>query len=51
MYRKLNIDEYTRQEIEQHFQEATKILDALNVTEKLKEELRGLALGMVGRNK
>ncbi|MCK9423570.1 MAG: polyprenyl synthetase family protein [Bacteroidales bacterium] len=51
IYQKLRIDEYTRQEIELHFQQATRILDTLNVKEEFKEEIRGLSLGMVGRNK
>lgn len=51
IYQKLRIDEYTRQEIELHFQRATRMFDALNVAESFKQEIRGLALGMVGRNK
>ncbi len=51
LYENLKIDQYTRQEIESHFQKATVILDGLSVAEENKEEIRSLALGMVGRNR
>ena len=51
LYQKLKIDQHTRQEIESHFQKATVILDGLSVAEENKEEIRSLALGMVGRNR
>lgn len=49
LYQKFRIDESMRHEIEIHFQEATKILDSLEIEERRKTELRDLALGMVGR--
>ena len=51
LYQNLKIDQHTRQEIESHFQKATVILDGLSVAEENKEEIRSLALGMVGRNR
>ncbi|MCK9204848.1 MAG: polyprenyl synthetase family protein [Bacteroidales bacterium] len=51
IYQKLRIDEYTRQEIEMHFQNASQIFNSLNVKEELRKEIHGLAGGMVGRKK
>jgi len=51
LYQKMNVDRYTRQEIDHHFQKASGILDGLNAAEENKREIRNLALGMVGRNR
>ncbi|MDD4603552.1 MAG: polyprenyl synthetase family protein [Bacteroidales bacterium] len=51
LYRKNNVEEATRHEIEVHFQKAKLILESLDISEDRKSEIHNLALGMVGRMK